>query len=244
MSFQNLPQIRSGLNVTELGNELIVFDSTTSNAHCLDKIGGAVFLACRDGESIETLEQKLGTEYSEETVQVALAQLEELSLLEESSGGVDRRKFLTVVGAGVAGVVVASVAAPSPVAAQSCHKCRLDPSTKIPCDCSTCGQSCSLANNDPVNGTACNSKPKGACEAVPGLFVCCFEYIRTAANPPAGEPNCFFEGFGDYGCRPVNDGTSFQTNCTNARASAATALYYCCCCSTNAPANRNCNSFC
>ena len=240
MATEKLPKIRTGLNVTELGSELIVFDSATSNAHCLDKVGGAVFLACRDGDSLESLEEKLGADYSEEAIQIALAQLEELSLLENSSEGVTRRQALEAMGVAVLGVVVASVAAPSPVAAQSCVRCRLDPVTKLPCDCSTCGQPCSLATSSDPCGTG---RVKGPCSPIENS-VCCFEYIRSGATPPAGQPQCFNERLGDYGCRDVADGFSFKLNCMDARVSSPTNRYYCCCCSPTGPLNRNCPTFC
>ena len=225
-----LPKVRDGLSVTELGNELIVFDTATSNAHCLDKIGSAVFLACRDGESTDSLEQKLGADYSAETVEVALAQLEELSLLEKSSEGITRRQALEAVGVAVLGVVVASVTAPSPVAAQSCVRCRLDGTTFRPCDCTTCGQICSQASL-PIGIPCANQKPKGSCAS---SARCCFEYVKS----PDG--NCRNEGYGVYGCR---SNTPYADNCNTARSAAAVnQSYYCCCCPESSDPVYNCKT--
>ncbi len=229
-----LPKVRNGLSVTDLGNELIVFDTATSNAHCLDKVGSVVFLACRDGENIDSLEQKLGADYSAESVEIALAQLEELSLLEKSPEGVTRRQALETMGVAALGVVVASVAAPTPAAAQSCDTCRTHFSGGrfVPCDCSGCGQPCSDKNATGLDCAPSNSD-KGPCSPT---FVCAFEFVfRSASTTGCVQDN----GLG-YACRNV-DGFFYDANCATARAALLAANgnnpnaangkpYYCCSC--------------
>lgn len=235
MEKNKLPLVKSGLSVTELGSELIVFDSATSSAHCLDKVGGMVFLACRDAEGYDSLEQRLGLDFSRDIVQSALGQLEELGLLERQSDGVGRRQFLSALGVGAAGIVVASVAAPAPVAAQSCDRCRLDP-MGVPCDCSTCGQPCSIKTVSA--GTPCSERTKGPCGSATAK--CNFEYQRVdgAEFFEPGKPSCFLEGTGDYRCRT---NTPYSFDCTTARALVPDGdTYYCCCCDPAGDPTRNC----
>ena len=231
MKSKKLPAVKSGLNVTDLGSELIVFDSATSNAHCLDKVGGAVFVSCKDNEGLDGLEKRRGSDFSEGSVQAALQQLTELGLLEEEQGGVDRRRFLSAVGSGVAGVVVASVAAPSPVAATSCNRCRLSASG-APCNCADCAQPCSYQGG---LENPCGSGPvKGACGF---QSVCCFEFIKSTAD---NSVSCATEGFGTYGCRDVLGDPRYNPDCATARAGVNIGQRYYCCTCTGAPAQYTC----
>lgn len=227
-----LPSVRGDLGVTRLESELIVFDPVSAKAHCLNSLGARLFTACQEGTPLEQLREEL----SEDEIEAALAELENLGFLVEDSQSVGRRQFLEKVGVGLASVVVASVAAPKPAAAASCVRCRLDTVTKFPCDCATCGQPCSFSA-----AVSCTDPASGPC--LGGGAICCFEYLRSGAAPPPGEPLCFNENLGDYGCRPV--AATFSTNCSTARNIVADGLlYYCCCCSTNGPLNRNCPTFC
>ncbi|MBT9585593.1 PqqD family protein [bacterium] len=223
-----LPAIRSDLGVTLLESELIVFDPVSSKAHCLNSVGARMFVACQAGTSVEDVRGEL----SSEEIDAALAELEGMGFLVEDSQSLGRRRFLERVGVGLASVVVASVAAPKPAAAASCVRCRLDTVTKFPCSCATCGQPCSIAA-----AVSCADPVSGPC--LGGGSICCFEYLKSGAAPPVGEPACFNENLGDYGCRPV--APTFSSNCETARGLVANfQLYYCCCCSINGPLNRNC----
>jgi len=225
---QQLPLLRNDLNVNEIDSELIVFDPLTSNAHCLNTLGARVFLACRANSDGAELRQQ----FSEDEIEATLKELDTLGFFATTSEGMGRRKFLERVGIGVASVVVASVAAPRPAAAASCVRCRLDAVTKHPCECATCGQPCSIAASPD-----CVSPTSGPC--LGGGSICCFEYLKSGSAPPNGEPVCFNENLGDYGCRPV--ASTFSFSCSDARNLVADfALYYCCCCSVNGPLNRNC----
>jgi len=222
------PAVRNDLGVTQLESELIVFDPVSSKAHCLNSVGARVFMACQSETSIE----EMASQFSSEQIEAALAELDELGFFIEDSASLGRRQFLERVGVGLATVVVASVAAPKPAAAASCVRCRLDTVTKFPCDCATCGQPCSIAA-----AVSCTDPASGPC--LGGGSICCFEYLKSGAAPPGGEPQCFNENLGDYGCRPV--APVFSQNCETARGLVADfQLYYCCCCSINGPGNRNC----
>ena len=225
-----LPRLREDLGITPLEGEVIVFDPSTTQAHCFNALGAKVFLACQQGLSFEQLE----AECTPSEVEGVLAEFSNLGLLKpeatesEDSGDVSRRRFLEAVGAGVASVVVASVAAPRPAAAASCVNCRRVALFGSPCECSTCGLQCASG------ATNCSGPGSGPCAV--GSPVCCFEYRRNPVNDAAANP-CLTEGTGVYDCRIQ---PNFAVDCNTARnLVAANQNYYCCSCS-GAPTELTC----
>lgn len=231
-----LPKIVSHAVVTEVANELLVYDAKTQTAHCLGEIGLIVFKSCQQSstrqEALAAL-QALSLADAEAVLEETLSLLAEKSLLENSdSKGFDRRRFLAAAGVAVALPVVASVLAPLPSQAVSCVDCQVDGALQ-PLSCATCGNNC----------------PAAGCG---GTSRCCFEYRIISANP-VGAGACRGasggaggqEGIGIYSCRAVPGGSVFNNLCDTARdltitnyfggnlAAANTALYYCCRCPGN-----------
>ena len=78
---------RAGLVVKKLPDEVLVYDLKNHKAHCLNQQAALIWNHC-DGhktvpEIARALEDETGTSFIEETVWLALAQLERFSLLEE-----------------------------------------------------------------------------------------------------------------------------------------------------------------
>jgi hypothetical protein len=152
------PEARTnGVLAEQVGDETVVYDAESSEAHCLRPIAAAVFARCDGRTSIGSLPElvgsDLGEEVSVEMVHDALSQLEERGLLlasESADGSVSRRQMLrrTAVagGAAMAAPLIASIIAPTPALAwQSCstsygcrnnNDCPTVGSTK--CECTPC----------------------------------------------------------------------------------------------------------
>ena len=124
------PKARSGesLNITRVGDELVVYDLVQFKAHRLNPTAAAVFEACDGTRSVADLAALLGTQSTThvdtEVVWYALNELHSAQLLETA---LPARQFLTrrqlVAAAGAAAMVVlpviASIVVPTPAEAQS-----------------------------------------------------------------------------------------------------------------------------
>jgi len=152
----NKPQVRlDGLIVRELDNEILIYDTETNKAHCLNETAALVWKEC-DGQSTAAeitrrLSQRLGTKIDERVVWFALKQFSRDRLLAEKvtmpaaliSAGLNRREMVRVLGlaAVVAVPLVTSIVAPTAVQAATC----LPPGG----GCSTSAQCCSgLCSNN------------------------------------------------------------------------------------------------
>ncbi len=123
---------RDDLSITTVGDETIVFDRLSNNASCLNAVTTAVWLAC-DGSSdtvnlLNALRKSGYQDASEETVWLALDQLEQAELLDPTcnmaglvSKGLSRREMLRSLGkrAGIALPVLSTIAIQPPLAAAS-----------------------------------------------------------------------------------------------------------------------------
>ncbi|MGH9874075.1 MAG: PqqD family protein [Pyrinomonadaceae bacterium] len=128
-----LPRLRAaGLVIHELPDEVLVYDKTTDQAHCLNHTAALVWRAC-DGkltpaEIARKLTTQLGADVPEAVVLFALTKLEKLHLLEPrestpaSYAGISRRQMARTLGlaAAVALPVVTSIVAPTPAQAATC----------------------------------------------------------------------------------------------------------------------------
>lgn len=126
---------RIGVLIEDLGDESVLYDSTSDRFVRLNSVSHLVWLRC-DGESsvaeiAAAVGQELGIDDAAEVVWLALGLLASEALLEgdvelpepvegdEADGAMSRRTMLTLAGAGVALPLVASIIAPTPAAAQS-----------------------------------------------------------------------------------------------------------------------------
>ena len=125
-SANGYPEARSdGLLTEAVGDELVIFDTETNEAHALKPLAAAVFAAC-DGSTPATelaahVSAKLGRVVDVAEVDAAVVELEETGLLVDAEGvsGISRRRMLQVSGVAAAGVLVTSAVAPAFAAAAS-----------------------------------------------------------------------------------------------------------------------------
>ena len=152
-----IPQARShGLIVERLGDETLVYDTDTDEAHALSPVASSVLDHCDGQRTIAVVAAQL--ELPQPTVVEALAQLEECGLVEGTSGdaGVSRRdamRRVAVIGAAAAAgaPLVKSIVAPTP--AQAIASCMSTGSTGCSSDIQCCENCC-------INGTC---HPIGDC---------------------------------------------------------------------------------
>ena len=146
----------NGLLVEHVGDETVIYDLDSKEAHCLNALAAQIF-ALTDGrrkvsELAELATRNLNTVVSEDEVAEAVAQLEERRLLDSpvfvQQSGISRRDalrrgvFATVLITTI-GVPVATAAATAP----------------IPTGCTGCGQNKDCASNhccQDVAGKSCN----------------------------------------------------------------------------------------
>jgi hypothetical protein len=111
-----LPLARSeGLLFEEIGDERVILDTESKQAHCLSPLASAVFAHCDGQTPTETLAElagsRLGKPVGVEDVEVALGQLEERALLAAPPVGdpnlISRRALVRKTTAATAAVVAA-----------------------------------------------------------------------------------------------------------------------------------------
>lgn len=128
-----LPRLRAdGLVIHELPDEVLVYDKVRDRAHCLNQSAALVWRACDGQRAPEEIARKLSTQstvaVTEDVVLLALAQLEEIHLLEQlenvpvSFAGMSRRQMARSLGvtAAVTLPVITSILAPTPAQAATC----------------------------------------------------------------------------------------------------------------------------
>ena len=154
------PRARTqGLVVTELPDELLVYDLECHKAHCLNPTAALVFKHCDGRRSVaqiaRILRRELDVPADERLVWLSLVRLERARLLEEREAAPaaaprsSRRELLRRVGLVAATLpVVATILAPTPAEA-AVSGCVLGPACAgadgTPCDCidaSFCNGSC------------------------------------------------------------------------------------------------------
>ena len=129
-----------GLVVEELGDELLVYDLTRDEAHCLGTVAARVWNACDGSTTVDSMSVQLGLDH--ETVADALSGLRACQLLDEGpAAGITRRgmtlRAVKIGTAAFAAPLIVSIAAPaaamavtesfcaaiSVTKAQGCTKC-------------------------------------------------------------------------------------------------------------------------
>jgi Coenzyme PQQ synthesis protein D (PqqD) len=144
-----------GLVIRELPEELLVYDSETHEAHCLNETAAAVWKLCDGETSVPEIASKLsataGTEIDEDVVWLALEDLWKRDLLvgepaPDDEAAMSRSQLLrrSGIAAAIAVPVVMSVVAPTAAHAATCI-----PSTQ-PC---SPGQTCCPNTPCPQSGT-------------------------------------------------------------------------------------------
>ena len=122
---------KSDLVVQELKGEVLIYDLQINKAYCLNETSAMVYNLCDGKHSVseirESIGRKLKQPVSEDLIWLALDQLKQDNLLDNSSeietklNGVSRREVIRRVGLSslVALPIIASLVAPSAVDAQS-----------------------------------------------------------------------------------------------------------------------------
>ncbi len=134
-------------------DELLVYDSRTHRAHCLNQTAAAVWMAC-DGETTVTemvreLQYKMTSRIDEEILWMALSKLETAGLLVEGTflskqrRCLSRREAMRKMGrvAAIALPVVTSMLVPTPAMALSCFPLGHSCTQNIQCCSGHCGLS-------------------------------------------------------------------------------------------------------
>ncbi|MGE0490622.1 MAG: PqqD family protein [Vulcanimicrobiota bacterium] len=118
---ENLPRRKPGLDLEDLGEELIVYNPSTETASCLNSVARIVFEACDGSTSVAEVSRRLASgDCSEDLVLLTLAELDEKGLLETPVEGLNRRDFFARWGKLVAVLpLVASIAVPEAARAAS-----------------------------------------------------------------------------------------------------------------------------
>jgi hypothetical protein len=148
---KSLPVARDeGLLVENVGDETVVFDADTKEAHCLSALAAVIFAHCDGKRTVEDL-ARLASEHIHEPVDTsqvmdALAQLEERDLMEPrapSQIGLSRRTMLqrtaALGGAVAASPLITSIVAPTSAAAVTAG-CGVAPNTVLCCPCGRTGE--------------------------------------------------------------------------------------------------------
>ncbi len=217
------PVARSTRVLTEnVGDEMVVYDLDSKEAHCLNPLAAAVF-SFADGsntaaEIAELAAHRLARPVTEAEVSDAVAQLAQHSLLETLVAirdGLSRRdamrRFATVSAAAAATPLIVSILAPTAAAAQS-----------IISTGNCCGNSatdtCTGLNSTCQSNQCCQNLGSGTCnpcKCVNTANDCSSNHCSKAIN----DPTCASAG----GCPPVNIGGVPTAAC--ARTSACECCY-------------------
>jgi hypothetical protein len=199
-----------GLLVEHVGDETVVYDRDTKDAHCLTPLAAAVFAHC-DGKSsigeIATLaSDRLDEPVDEASVSLALAHLEERNLLQRdllalehgNGNGYSRRQMIrkgaVVAGAAASVPLISSIAAPTAAMAASliptgCGGCgqNKDCASNHCCQNNAgkqCNQSCCVGANNSCHACGCDAQGHNCqCTVAPGD-------IGTPCPCVCGELNC------------------------------------------------------
>jgi len=156
MNNSQFPTARtSGLVIQEVPEEILVFDTASNDAHCLNQTAAMVWKACDGKTSVtgiaEIIGSQTGNKISDDLVWLAIDQLNEHKLLEtqinSKFAGESRRSVLKKIGLAsmIALPIIASLAAPRSVLAATSCTCPGGDTPQGDGECSvqpTCVQNC------------------------------------------------------------------------------------------------------
>ncbi len=151
---QNPVARKSGLVIQDVPDEVLVYDTDTNKAHCLNKTAAMIWQSCDGTRSVSEIASYVGSKTGEtvtdDLVWLAIDQLNESDLLEKRVAadfkGLSRRDVIKRIGltSMIALPVIASLVAPqTAVAAGSCN-------------CNSSGD-CIVSPNLGCPSTTCNS---------------------------------------------------------------------------------------
>jgi hypothetical protein len=179
----NGPLARSReLIVDNIGDELLVYDTSTNRAHSLNRNAAAVWKACDGTRNTEDIAANTGLDLA--AVELALDNLADIELISgHQRTGISRRTALRRITVGAAGLAVAlpvirSITAPTAAMAVSTT-------------CTAPGDTCNLSTLACCSGSYCRGNDK----CMPGM------------GRGSGAP-CVSDGSCQYSHRCDNDGPS------------------------------------
>lgn len=163
MNNSQFPTARTiGLVVQEVPDEVLVYDTETNEAHCLNQTAAMVWNACDGKTSVpeiaEIIGSKAGGSVSDDMVWLAIDQLNEHRLLETEIktkfAGESRRSVLKKIGFAsmVALPIIASLAAPQSVLANTSCTCTTGPIECGAAQIPACPVTCDLTPGSPTLG--------------------------------------------------------------------------------------------
>jgi PqqD family protein of HPr-rel-A system len=180
-----------GLLIEEVGDETVIYDERTGDAHCLSPLAAAVIAHCNGSHSLEALATLAGSSLGEpvdvERVDAALAQLEERDLLVPPPLGISRRTLVrrtaAVTAAVTAGPMITSIVTPAFAQTQTydrrCPGSRCVSQSEGDVYCG-CNNACPAGSPGAGSPSTCTSQG-----LTPPFFDSCF----CAQCPKPGDPN-------------------------------------------------------
>ncbi len=157
---------KEGLVIQEMPDEVLVFDTETNKAHCLNETAAFVWKSCNGTNSVADITQSFGNQsgkpVDENLVWLAIDQLNENNLLAENLqanfNGQSRREVIKKIGlaAVIALPIVSSLVAPSAALAVACTGNPNSPCTgnnNVVGRC--CGGNCCEGQGFPCMGNTC-----------------------------------------------------------------------------------------
>jgi hypothetical protein len=185
-----------GLLIEQVGDETVVYDLESKEAHCLSALAARVFELCDGRLKLDGIAEaagiELGRSVTTDEVVAAVEQLEERRLLDTPflvmhEGGISRRDAIR---RGVfATALVTTIGVPVATAAAT---------DQIPTGCTGCGK-----NPDCISGHCCQSNPGKACNQS-----CC-----VGANNSCHVSNCVVPGT-NTPCDPKTSTVTCLCDCT------------------------------
>lgn len=176
-----LPKARNeNIVVQNLADEVLIYDTNTNQAYCLNETSANIFNYCDGTTSFDELKTKY--KYTDDLIFLALDELKEKNLLDEKAeygtpfAGMSRREAVRKVGFAtmIALPVISAIIAPSAASAAS--------------NCRTAGV---IPNSSAQNPAACGSTPVGTantqCNTAFGTQCCSgtavFNAVTSNSNP-------------------------------------------------------------
>jgi len=130
---------KEGLVIQEMRDEVLVFDTETNKAHCLNETAAFVWKSCNGTNSVADITRSFGNQsgkpVDENLVWLAIEQLNENNLLAENLqanfNGQSRREVIKKIGlaAVIALPIVSSLVAPTAALAVTCTGTQNSPCT-------------------------------------------------------------------------------------------------------------------
>ncbi|MCA9793918.1 MAG: hypothetical protein KC910_19045 [Candidatus Eremiobacteraeota bacterium] len=180
---KRLPPLKPGLMVSEVGDELLVYDSGGTRAFSLNPAAAAVFNLCRQGANEDEALAALGLSFGEVNqalLEAGLYQLGQRELLSAPVAKPESSRRLALKAAAL-WPLLASVAAPVPATAASCSIGEF-----------LCGGACCPPGSACCSNVCCGTPGSTCCGGAccfPG-FTCCGTTCCTPGFPCCGTTCC------------------------------------------------------